>query len=149
MNSPTTTDMTAVPTVAAITIPADYLDDLRAAFVAEIVDTSAALKTNHAENAAPADLAWPMRLVAEDLTLLRELIGAEGETKLEGPDDALWCALEAMCRIVTARIIDEMQYSPLSKRSLLDLTARLRWAACEATRIDPHPDDELDQEGGA
>jgi hypothetical protein len=140
------------PTIVKLTVPDRYRTALRSGLIREVADASEALRKNDDRDALLGDLAWPTRLLQEDLTLLGELLDAEGDTTIEGSDEVLFQALEMTCRHVTDELEEEMKYGPLDMDRILELIARLQWAANESIRIDLHPelgDDESDQEGGA
>jgi hypothetical protein len=135
---------------AAITIPADFLEDVRSALVAELDRDSDALRTDQAAllssgkdrseswaKATRADRDLAVRLLRNDLRTLDELLDATGDTKVTADRDTLFHALEAMGRLLTERLRVEMGYGPLDMGNVLDLADRLRWTAEQAIRIYP------------
>jgi hypothetical protein len=129
-----------------IRIPAAYLEDVRCALVDEIDSDSGALAVNQAalvESKADrvemhlADRDASVETLARDLRLLAQLRDATGDTKVTGDVDTLTHTLEAMVRILGRRLTDVCQYGPIPLGDVLELTARLRWAANEAIRLEP------------
>jgi hypothetical protein len=135
---------------AEITIPADFLEDVRSALVAELDDDSDRLRTNQAEllsggkdrsenwaRATRADRDSAVSFLRNDLRMLDELLGATGDTKVIVERDMLFHVLEAMGRLLTERLREEMGYGPLDMGTVLELGNRLRWTAEQAIRIYP------------
>lgn len=140
--------MTGTP---EITIPADFLEDMRSALVVEIHLDSDAVHVNHQEaledgGGSPGreDRASAVRILRADMNLLDQVLEASDDTLVTGEADAMVHALEAVIRVLTPRLGDECQYGPLDLGAVLELTRRLRWAAEEAARIDGLDE----QEGG-
>ena len=124
---------------AAIVIPADYLEDVRSALVQELANDVDALRTNQTDLATgkwgPEDRDASLRLLSRDVAALGRVAAAAEATELVAERQTLFHALEALCRLLTDRLIERMGYGPVDMGAVLDLTARLRWAAGEAARI--------------
>lgn len=133
-----------------ITIPSDYLEDARSALVREIDDDSNAIRSNHEDvlrgsDVGGADRAGSVRILREDIQLLDQVLDASGDTTVTGEPGAVTHALDAMARVLSARLEDACGYSPMPMGDVLDVAAELRWAADEAIRIDPERAESLTQ----
>jgi hypothetical protein len=134
-----------------ITIPADYLEDVRSALVREVVDGGKFIASNHnsvleADSELWAattreDRAASVRSLHGDMRLLDQVIDARIETKVTGDEHALWHTLEGMVHVLSGRLTHECGFGPITMGAVLELAERLRWAADEAIRISPGPDD--------
>lgn len=128
----------------AITVPADYLDDIRSALVAEIHDDSEMLQTNqvaleesggsHPEMHL-ADRDSSLGLLRTDVEMLNQLFGVSGGVTLTADPGSLDSVLERMARLLIGRLGDECEYAPIKMDAVLALVGRLRWAAEEADRL--------------
>ena len=139
---------TAVQPSASLTIPADYLEDVRGALAAEIDSDGDQLRTEQAralptvngrsaERFCREDRDGAVRLLHNDLRILDELLGATDDTEVTAERETLFHVLEAMCRLLTDRLNEHMPYGPLDMAAVLGLARRLGWAATEASRIYP------------
>ena len=129
---------------AAVTIPADYLEDMRTAVIAEITSVSAWVETGQksvlddgSTTVSREDRAGAVRDLREDMGLLDQILEASGDTKVSGDVSTLSHALQAVVREFNSRLVDVCGYGPLPMGDVIELSARLRWAADEAIRIDP------------
>lgn len=134
--------------LAKLTIPAEYLEEVRGAVVEEIHDDSDMTRMNQSELASlfngddnlecrRVDRDSAVASIRDDLQLLDELLGASGETEVAASPDTLVHVLESMCRLITKRLVDEMVYAPVDMFTVLAMTERLRWATTEALRLFP------------
>jgi hypothetical protein len=126
--------------LAKITIPADYLEDVRSALVSGINNDSDALRSDHQEvldgrGVGREDRAAAVRILREDLQLLDQVLDASGDTTIRGDRDALVHVLEATVSVLSGRLADTSQYGPLPDLDVLELSYRLQWAAHEIGRI--------------
>jgi hypothetical protein len=134
---------------AAVTIPAAYLDDVRSALVDEIESDTGALTSNQAallvDNVAfhRVDRDSSVKTLSEDLQMLGQLLDATGDTALHGQPYTLGHVFEMTVRVLCRRLKDVCQYGPLPMGDVVELSARLRWAADEAIRIYPELADRL------
>jgi hypothetical protein len=132
------------PKSVAITIPADYLEDVRTALIVEIENDGNALQTNQEavtsssrkEDLGREDRASSVRLLRNDVRLLDQLLDASGQTKVSADWETLTEVLQAMVRVLSSRLVDECGYAPVDMVAVLDLAGRLRWAARESAGID-------------
>jgi hypothetical protein len=122
----------------AITIPADYLEDVRAALIVEIGHDSNAIRTDQDADTPNGreDRAAAVRNLREDTQLLDQVLDASRDTRVTGERDALAHVLDATVRVISSRLVDQCEYSPIEMRAVLDLAGRLRWAAEESAGID-------------
>jgi hypothetical protein len=118
---------------ASILIPADYLEDVRSALVAELANDCDSLRD--ADN--PEDRDADVRLLSQDLHLLQQLLDAITDTEVTAERNALFHVLEAMCRLVTDRLVEQMGFGPVDMLTVVALVSRLKWAASESIRIQP------------
>ena len=141
--------------LATLTIPAAYVEDVRSALVDEIENDSDALTVNQAALAESradrlemhlADRDASVGILARDLRLLEQLRDVSGETDISGDVDTLAHTLEAVVRVLGRRLTDVCQYGPIPMGDVVDIAARLRWAAEEAIRADPGLDHRLTRE---
>jgi hypothetical protein len=131
---------------ATITIPAECLEDVRSALVAEIDNDSDAIRSDHQDvlngvKFGAEDRAAAMRILRADVHLIDQVLDATAETKLTGDRDAILHALEATIRVLAGRITDQCVYAPIPVGAVLELAERLRWAGEEAVRIEPGIDE--------
>lgn len=130
---------------SVITIPAAYLEDVRAALVAEIKSTSESLALDQvallsasgdrAELCA-ADRDNALRLLRKDVEALDELRQAHGETRLAADaGNVLAFLLEAMVRLLAERLNEECNFGPLDMGAVFEIAERLRWAATATNRL--------------
>lgn len=134
-----------------ISIPAAYLEDARSALVEEInqgskavtSDQEAILTADRPEWAETrrADLASAVRLLHADMSLLEQLLDADGDTKLTGDQDAIGHVFEAITRVLSSHLDVACGYAPIDMGAVLELSAAMRWAADQAIRIEPTLDD--------
>jgi len=129
-----------------ITIPADYLEDVRSAIVAEINSDSDALRENHASLLSGSlggreDRASALGWLRNDSRLLDQLLDASGDTKVTAECNTVTEALQSLVRVLIDRLADEAGYAPIPMGSVLELCAALRWAAEEAIRLTPQMDE--------
>jgi hypothetical protein len=128
---------------ATVTIPAAYLEDVRTALIKEIADDSEALQGRSDSDERGSSLL----ILCRDMRLLDEVLDATDDIKLTAEHDQMSSPLihllEGMVRQLVERLRDVAQYGPLPMGELLDLTERMRWAAREATRIEPEAGDRL------
>jgi len=131
---------------AAITIPADYLEDARSALAVEVHEDSDRLRAEQAdvasgkrpnEDLARSDLASAMSTLRKDVRLLDELLDVSGDANVTAGSDTLAEMLEATVRVLSGRLAEEMRYGPLNMGAMRELADRLRWAADETNRIWP------------
>jgi hypothetical protein len=126
-----------------ITIPAEYLEDVRSALVSEINQDSDALQVNQASllekngelNREDRDAS--VRWLRNDLQLLDQLLDGSEARKVTADRDALIEVLQAMVRVLAGRLTDVCEYAPVPLGDVVELSARLRWAADEAIRLHP------------
>jgi hypothetical protein len=133
---------------ATITVPADYLEEMRSAVVAELHNDGNMLRTNQAElvssrndqlDVARADRESAVRLVRDDVALLDQLLAATENATVTATRATLFHALEAMGRLLVERLQEKCDYAPLDMTAVLDLASRLGWSAEQALRIYPEP----------
>jgi len=129
-----------------ITIPADYLEDVRSAIVAEINSDCYALRENHASLLAGSlggreDRASALGWLRNDSRLLDHLLDATGDTKVTADLSTVTHVLGETVRVLSSRLGQQCEYSPVPVGSVLELCAALRWAAEEAVRIEPQMDE--------
>jgi hypothetical protein len=130
--------MPATAQPKTITVPADYLEDVRSALVAEINSDADMLRANQAEvESGPEDRDCAVRLLHNDLQALDQLLSASTDTEITMERETLFHTLEAMCRLLTKRLAEEMEYGPLDMLNVLALVARMEWAAKQAMAIYP------------
>jgi hypothetical protein len=124
---------------AVLTIPAKYLEDVRAALQREI-----ALDGDAFQRADPADQAVNVRIISRDLDLFQQILGADSDTVVssekDGTSSPVTHTLEAVVRVLAARLDEEKEYGPINMGAVLDIAEELRWAATEAIRIEPRLD---------
>jgi hypothetical protein len=124
------------PRPVSITIPADYLEDVRTAVIAEIENDGNALRSANAEDRRSSEL-----ILRRSTQLLKPLLEATGGVELQAEQDTtsspLVHALEALVRMLSERLRAAAQYGPIPMGDVADLAAEMRWAAEEAIRIDP------------
>jgi hypothetical protein len=127
-----------------IKIPAEYLEDVRTALIAEIEHDSNALETNQEaltsstrnEDVGRADRDSSVRLLRADVRLLDQLLDASGETKVSADWATLHEGLQSMVRVLSSRLVDECGFAPVDMEAVLELADRLRWAAEQSAAID-------------
>jgi hypothetical protein len=127
-----------------IKIPAEYLEDVRTALIAEIENDSNALETNQEaltsstrnEDVGRADRDSSVRLLRADVRLLDQLLDASGETKVSADWATLHEGLQSMVRVLSSRLVDECGFAPVDMEAVLELADRLRWAAEQSAAID-------------
>jgi len=129
-----------------ITIPADYLEDVRSAIVAEINSDSDALRENHASLLSGSlggreDRASALGWLRNDSRLLDHLLDATGDTKVTADLSTVTHVLEETVRVLSSRLGQQCGYAPIAMGAVLELCAALRWAAEEAVRIEPALDE--------
>ncbi len=127
---------TTIDTPERLTVPAEYLEDVRRALVWEIDNDADWIKASqdHAEDRESA-----ISHLETDLRLLDAVLGAAESTDLDlaaGPHD-LFPLLEAFLRLQTERLTTEVGYAPIPTALVLEITGRLQWAAGEAFRLFP------------
>jgi hypothetical protein len=122
---------TAVPSQVAMTIPADYVEDVRTALIEEIEEDGNFLQTSQEQ-----DRTDTARLLRNDVRLLDQLLDASGQTKVSAEPDTLAEVLQAIVRVLSSRLVAECEYSPITMAAVLDLASRLRWAAQESAALD-------------
>jgi hypothetical protein len=132
---------------AAVNIPGAYLEDVRSALAKEIERDGAALRGDQVELVAAVgaqdiefhrgDRDGAVDRLGKDLRLLEQLRGVTGEMKLTGDVDTLSHTLEATVHVLNGRLETVCQYAPLPMGDVIELSARLRWAADEAIRLCP------------
>lgn len=131
-----------------LTVPAEYLEDVRSALIREIKTDSTALKRDQSlvlERGLEADLREGRRedragaagFLRNDLRLLDQLLDATADTAVTGDRDTVVFVLEEMIRVLTERLSERMGYTPLNVDAVLAITERMRWAAEQALRIEP------------
>jgi hypothetical protein len=124
-----------------VTIPAEYLEDMRAALVAQIDNDSDSLQVNQAAMAdmlsRVEDRDASVRCLQEDLELLDQLLNASEGLEVTGPSGVVIGALEEMVRMLRGRLADACVYGPVPMGDVIDTSTRLRWAADEAIRLCP------------
>jgi hypothetical protein len=131
--------------LAALTIPAEYLEDMRTALVWEIEDDGDRLRANQAlvvsarrnDDLDREDRDDAVNLLRKDMQLLEQLLDATEDAEATADADTIADVLQTMVRILAKQLRKEMIYGPLHMGRVLDLGGRLRWAAEEAIRIDP------------
>jgi len=145
--------------VANLTVPAEYVEDIRAALVSEIkfeADRIAdhAMPGRFEEQAEVrfADVRNDVRLMGHDVALFDQLDGVEGDATLtvEGQEalDSLPHAFEAMARLIAPRLAEELDCTPLDQEAaskIRALTDRLARAVDRAA--DYHEDAARAREG--
>lgn len=121
--------------LATITIPAAYLDDVRAALANEIREDGDRLCSDREDRAGAA------QHLHRDMHVFDQLLDASGDAEITASHDTfsspLVAMLEAMVRELVGRLREEMDYAPLDMAAVRELADRLRWAADEALRIQP------------
>lgn len=129
---------------AVITIPADYLEDMRSALVAEVRRDSDMLRANQEEavrlssELGDADRDSAVEALQRDLRALEQLLPADPpDRELLTDREIAFHALESMCRLLTDRLVEEMEYGPLDMLAMLNTATRMEWAARQAMAIYP------------
>lgn len=133
-----------------LVVPAEYLEDVRTALVAEIRSDSGMLKTNQAsmvESASAArvgisasyaeDRDGAVTILRQDLGMLERLIGEREDVELVANPDALFHVLEALARVLKGQLDDACDYSPVDLGWVERIAERLAWAAVESRRLFP------------
>ena len=69
--------------------------------------------------------------------LTLRLLDATDDTKVTAEPGTLSYVLEQTARLLSRRLTDVCRYGPLPMGDVVELAARLRWAADEAIRIYP------------
>ncbi len=124
-----------------LTIPAAYLEDVRTALVAEINSDSEAIRTDQkavleGSSVGSEDRGAAVRILREDMQLLDQALSASGETTVvTGERAALVHALDAMVRVLSARLVYQCEYAPVEMAAVAELADRLRWSAEQAAAI--------------
>lgn len=147
---------TAIEQRATLNVPAEYLDDVRAAVVAEVADSSRSVEANHeaAINGDGGDEDWisSAEILTRNMALLDAVKAADGAVELTATQDRLSSplihVLEEMARLLSARLAEVVSYGPTPQGDVLDIAARLRWVAREAIRIEPRVGDRLRDHAG-
>jgi len=134
-----------------ITIPGDFLEDVRTALIAEIDNDSDAIRADHEEvlsadrpewaATCQVDRAAAVRILREDMHLLDQVLQADGDPMVMGERSAVTHALEAVVRVLSGRLVDACVYAPIGMGAVVELSAAMRWAAEEAIRIEPALDE--------
>jgi hypothetical protein len=114
------------PKLVAMTIPADYVEDVRTAVIAEIEEDGNFLQTGQEQ-----DRADTMRLLRNDVRLLDQLLDASGQTSVTSSSETLSEVLQAMVRLLSSRLVDACGYAPVDMAAVLNVARRLQWAAEE------------------
>ncbi len=128
---------------AVITVPADYLEDVRSALVAEIKQDGEMLSDNQEDavrlSSVPpeVDRDASVEHLRRDIRALEQLLAATEDTELLTDRGTGFHALERMCRLLTDRLAAEMNYGPLDMLAVLTTVTRLEWAAKQAMAIYP------------
>ena len=128
-----------------LTAPAEYVDDFRAALMAEIT-WSAGVAEEHREAGEREDLRCAIRLLEEDASLLSQLESQHPDdprAPVELAADDHIEALEHACATMASKIIgpkleDEVGYSPMDERQagrVRTQIARLSWAVDRAAEM--------------
>jgi FAD/FMN-containing dehydrogenase len=130
------------PTEVTVTIPSEYLEDVRAALVAQIDNDSDSLQVNQAASAEKdtwcvEDRDASARCIREDLELLDQLLKASEKLEVTAPSGVLIGALEQMVWKLRDRLAGACVYGPVPMGDVVDVSTRLRWAADEAIRLCP------------
>jgi hypothetical protein len=132
---------------AEITVPAAYLEDVRSAVVAEIVNDSDMLRDNHQSvvdgqfGGDTEDRTSAAATLHRAMGVLDQVLHAAGDTTIEAEGADISFVLEKMVRLLAARLDHEKQYGPINMGAVLDLAVEMHWAAEEAIRIDPRVDE--------
>jgi hypothetical protein len=131
---------------SAITIPADYLEDVRSAIIEEVTQDIGAVRSDHEEVLEAigedrtanrrSDRVAAVRILREDMRLLDDLVDADCDTTVSGSRDAIGHVLQATVRVLSSRLADVCVYAPIDTAAVLELTGRLRWAAEETARVE-------------
>lgn len=131
---------------ATLTVPARYLDDMRAAMVGEVVEDSGHLldaqgRLTKDPDYSPEDRDASIDILRRSLCVLDALAEAGGEVTVDSEQDRRSCplaqGLHTLVRQLSGRLADAAQYEPVPMGEVLDIAERLRWAAQEAIRIEP------------
>lgn len=134
---------------AVITVPADYIEDMRSALVAELYTDADMLQVNQADAArrgggiedadvVDADVEATVNHVRKDLRALEFLLSAEpGDREILTDRGTGFHALERMCRLLSDRLTEHLRYTPLDVLAVLAIAKRLEWATTQAMTIDP------------
>jgi hypothetical protein len=131
--------------LVTITIPAEYMDDVRSAVVGEIESTAVWVRGEHKEmvdaiddgNQKLAELrrqdeAGAIRSLREDVKLLLQLPDADAEVSVSAEWSALFHVLEKMGHQLSTRIAGLYDYGPALVEQVPLLLESLRWSAVQA-----------------
>ncbi len=127
---------------AEITIPAAYLEDARSALTMDIN----ALRDYETANVpsgptGPEDRARALRLLANEITLLKHLHAVCGDTEVTAESDTITKALQATVRVLADQLGAIAEGTPIDMGTVLEVAACLRWAAENAIQLDPDLDE--------
>jgi hypothetical protein len=126
---------------AKVTIPSEYLEDLRPGLIEEISMGADALRHDQAgvlagEFSGEDNRTMALHILHLDMALLDELVGAIGDTTITTHREAFSGALDAMVRVISGRLAEKARYHPVDMPVVLDLAARLRWAGMLRAEVD-------------
>lgn len=129
-----------------LTIPAAHLEDVRTALADEIrmdgdrihADQDAVLEVlgNDLAGNRREDLALAVRTLREDVQLFDQILDATDDVTVTGDEGAIRHVLDAVVRVLSGRLADEAEYSPVPMDKVLEISEGLRWATTEANRIE-------------
>jgi hypothetical protein len=133
---------TTAPQQSSLKIPAELLEDVRAALIEEIKDDGEALAGDHGQSdpeVREADRTSSMRILARDLALLEELVNETETITLTAERDRLSDTfrhvLEAVVRVLMARLEEISVYGPMDMVEVMSVGERLIWAARSALEL--------------
>jgi len=134
-------------------VPAEYVESFRLAVLAEVhnggewvgastEDLSRECATSDEPSKVnPGDVHGSLRSLTEDVEIMDQLLGVDGnnEVAVVGDASALAHVAEAMARqVIAPRIASEVEVGPFDNdiaKSMDALTAALGWAAGESARL--------------
>lgn len=129
--------------MTALTIPAPYLEDVRAALIREIKDDSDALQNNQerlgdstfVESVGREDRSNTAGNLRDDLRALDQLLDADDDTEITAEAETLFSMFESMSQLLAERLTTETNYAPVEMLAVLWRSARssrARWrrASC-------------------
>lgn len=127
----------------SLTIPAESLEDVRSALIAEIKDDGEALASDHGQTSQvvrEADRASSVRILARDLQLLEAVINETETVTLTAERDQLADTfrhvLEAVVRVLIDRLEEVSSVGPMDMVEVLSVGERLLWTARSALELE-------------
>jgi hypothetical protein len=139
---------------ATLKIPGEYLHHVRAALIEQAVQESEDLRSAHdvlvmlndvGDGTRPTDHAKILRGLRQNVLLLDQLFGAEGDTIVSGTGEDLAHTLGVLSRLRIERLA--VGCVPADEpAAVLRRLEEIQWAAGEAIRLDPRLDDRFDDD---